>query len=338
MDVVGIKEKLYGDVDSIRILLESADFLHIYLNGDEFRCQYGDGHTKGGVQVKINTLKSNCYSLNFFGDIITLLQEKLELSFTNTLKWICKTLGFENVDLVRTPIVKPFGGFYNDVKREIYGEYDTKTYDEEVLDEYGKIVSTRFLRDGITADVQMKFKVGYDVSTDRLTVAWRNMQGEIIGIMGRLNQDECGDMAKWFPIIPFSKNNAVFGLYENYNNIINNDICVVGESEKTSMVLESFGYTMGVGLGGNVVSETKANMIKSTRVSAIVVAMDEGLPEEISIRNCELLKSDTAYYKNNVGYIYDRDNKYLPKGSKASPYDYGVEVYKKLMKECVIWI
>lgn len=42
--------------------------------------------------------------------------------------------------------------------------------------------------------------------------------------------------------------------------------------------------------------------------------------------------------KTFLSVMYNRDNKYLPKGSKASPYDYGKEVLEKLVKECTIWV
>lgn len=341
MDIVALKEKLYGNETYIISLLESSGFLNIRKNGNEFRCQWDESHTNGGVQVKINSLKANAYSMNFSGDIITLIQNKLDLSFKEAMKWICTQLGFSGIEFIKREVKLPFGGHFKEIKREIYGYDDCDTYDETVLNEYGIIPCKRFLKDGITVTTQEKYGVGYDCMTNRITVAWRNINGEVIGIMGRVNLESeyiSEDMAKWFPIIPFSKNNSVFGLYENYNSIIDKDICFIGESEKTSMVLDSMGLPIGLGLGGNVVSEVKANIIKSTRAKSIIFIMDEGLDEEISIRNAKMLKSDNTYYKNRVGYVFDRENKYLPKGSKASPYDYGKEVFEKLIKDCTIWI
>ena len=37
-----------------------------------------------------------------------------------------------------------------------------------------------------------------------------------------------------------------------------------------------------------------------------------------------------------IGFILDKNNKYLPKGSKASPIDLGKEVFFKLCDECLI--
>ena len=37
-----------------------------------------------------------------------------------------------------------------------------------------------------------------------------------------------------------------------------------------------------------------------------------------------------------IGVILDKDNKYLPKGSKASPIDLKGEIFEKLRNECLI--
>lgn len=339
MDVSQLKDNLYNKEEYIRQILESAGFLSIRKNGNEFRCQWDETHTVGGVQVKIDTLKANAYSMNFSGDIITLIQRKLNLSFLKSMKWICSELGIEETEFEKKEIVLPFGGFFKQIKKEIYGLDECKTYEDDVLNEYGNIPCIRFLKDGISVKTQEKYKVGYDVKTNRITVAWRDVSGRIIGIMGRINEDNCSsDIAKWLPLIPFSKNFALFGMYENYNSIIEKEVCFIGESEKTSMVLDSMGLPIGLGLGGNVVSDYKSNLIKSMRPKKIILIMDEGLPEEISIRNATMLKSDNEFYRNKVGYVYDRENKYLPKDSKASPYDYGKKILEKLIKNCVVWI
>lgn len=43
-------------------------------------------------------------------------------------------------------------------------------------------------------------------------------------------------------------------------------------------------------------------------------------------------------FKNRVGYIYDGDNEFLPKGSKASPTDLGQDIFKSLIKYKIKWI
>ena len=42
------------------------------------------------------------------------------------------------------------------------------------------------------------------------------------------------------------------------------------------------------------------------------------------------------YIKNKS--IFDKDGKYLKDGSKDAPVDLGIDIFRKLMKECVIWL
>ncbi|PWG68157.1 hypothetical protein DEM28_25105, partial [Enterobacter mori] len=58
--------------------------------------------------------------------------------------------------------------------------------------------------------------------------------------------------------------------------------------------------------------------------------MDEGLDEEHSLTIAKSLKFEN-FFKNEVGYIFDRENKYLPKGSKMAPAD-----LDKRSLECLI--
>ena len=52
----------------------------------------------------------------------------------------------------------------------------------------------------------------------------------------------------------------------------------------------------------------------------------------------EKLIVNNAMFQNKVGYIYDKENVIIPKGSKGSPSDYGKEAFLELCKSHVVWI
>lgn len=341
MDVVAIKNYIIENPDSIEVLLDRAGFIHIMDLGKEYRCAYNEEHSKMGTCIKKDTLSSSCYSLNFFGDIITLIQRKLDYKFRDTLNWMCSQLGLDSSDFASVEVKLPFGGFFKEVKKiSLDTEDSVPTYDNSILKSYQKYVSEMFLKDGISATTQEKYGVLYDIESGRIGVAWHSTNDELIGIMGRLNEkDYDEDIPKWFPIIPFTKTHTLFGLNKNYNRIIEKDIMFIGESEKFTMQLDSIGLDVAVSLGGNAITDSRANLIKSTRVSTIIVCYDEGLEIKDNIIDGILkLKSDTESYSNMVGYVYDYENKYMPKGSKCSPSDLGKETFEKIINECVIWI
>jgi DNA primase len=156
--------------------------------------------------------------------------------------------------------------------------------------------------------------------------------------MGRLNKKELSDEdVKWFPIIPFPKSKTLYGFVENYSSIQEKRFVMLGESEKFSLQLNSKGLNVGIGLVGSFISEIQANHIKSLFPNTIIVGMDEGLSEEHSYEIAKQLKSD-KYYKNKVGYIFDKDNMYMPKESKLAPSDLDKNTLKLLIENCTKWI
>jgi DNA primase len=216
--------------------------------------------------------------------------------------------------------------------------FNLETYSEDILERFELIPNLLFYEDGILPEIQMKCNIGYDSVTGRISVPWRSFSGELCGVMGRLNKKELNeDEVKWYPILPFAKSKTLYGFVENYNSIQEKSFVMLGESEKFSLQVASKGLNVGLGLGGSFLSEYQANHIKSLFPKLIIVAMDEGLSEEHSLEIAKQLKSD-KYYKNKCGYIFDKNNDYLPKNSKLAPSDLDKNTLKKLIDNCTVWI
>lgn len=335
MNIHALKQQIIDNEELIELILNDVGFTDIngdFNKGNEYRCSWEDGGNPTSVRVNKSTLSSDCFSKGIKGDIITLVSEKLNLSFTKTIDRLSRLINFEDIN---EDIALPFDGFFNEILNLVDDSFDDlETFDESILDDYLILPSERFLKDGISYEVQQKYNVGYDVTTGRIIVPWRNLEGKIVGIMGRLNKEEIEEYEnKWMPIIPFPKSKTIFGFSENYNAIQHASFTMIGESEKFPMALSSKGIDLGLGLGGSNLSQFQANNIKSLFPKRILVCMDEGLDEDISRDIAKQLKIDT-FFENEVGYIYDAENKYLPKGSKMSPSDLPLEVMRKLIVEC----
>jgi DNA primase len=272
------------------------------------------------------------------GNLITLVQRRNDWSFRTTLRKVTNIL---NIDPVKLESIQlPFGGYYKNIfnKNEI-SQSNLFIYDDSILNEYLIKPSLIFYQDGIDYNVQQKYQVGYDRETERIAVAWRDTNGDIVGIMGRYNSiDVPEDMAKWIPIIPFPKSHTLFGFSENYTNIIEQDCVIVSESEKAPMQLESKGIYNGLGLGGSNISPYQINAIKSLNVSTIILSYDEGLEEDFIISQAKSLIIDTPFIKNKVGYIYDFNNDVLKQGKKQSPSDLEIGDINLLLKNYVKWV
>jgi DNA primase len=340
MDVSALKNYIINNPDYIELILEKTGFHYIDYNSTkkEYRCAREEGRNPTSVKVNSQTLSATCFSTNLKGDLITLIQSKLYISFPNTIKKISEIINFKDTSK-QEEYSLPFGGFYKKIaKLRDEDAFELETYSDDILDQFEIVPNLLFYEDGILPEVQNKFKIGYDSVTKRISVPWRALDGNICGVMGRLNKKELNDDdVKWFPIYAFAKSKTLYGFVENYNSIQEKSMVMIGESEKFPLQLCSQGLNVGIGLGGSFISELQANHIKSLFPKVIIVGMDEGLSEDHSYEIAKQLKSD-KYYKNKVGYIFDKNNNYMAKDSKIAPSDLDKNTLKLLIENCTKWI
>ncbi|MGG2091338.1 hypothetical protein AB1283_01050 [Bacillus sp. S13(2024)] len=338
MDVYTLKNYILENPEYIELILEETGFHYIMKRDNEYRCAREAGRNPTSVKVNISNLSATCFSTNLKGDLITLVQSKIYTSFPNTIKKIAEIIDFKDTEK-QEEYKLPFGGFYKNIAKLRNEEVlNLETYSDDILNQFEIMPNLLFYEDGISPDVQYKYNIGYDSVSRRISVPWRSLSGEICGVMGRLNKREITDEdVKWFPIISFPKSKTLYGFVENYNSIQEKSLVMVGESEKFSMQLNTYGLNVGVSLGGSFLSEIQANHIKSLFPETILIAMDEGLSEEHSFEIAKQLKSD-KFYKNKVGYIFDKNNMYMPNGSKLAPSDLDKNTLKLLINNCTKWI
>lgn len=305
---------------------------------NELRFSRDEGHNPTAMRLKLDTLKFDGFSINAHGNLYSLVMNYEKLSFPEALHFIADKLGLQKSQFSKK-IKYPFGGFYKGLMKEIQEpEYSMKTYDDSILDEYAGKYNLMFFRDGIDFQTQEYFNVGFDIETLRITVPEYTLDGRLCGIMGRLNDSKCTKEERWLPIIPCSRSLTLYGYHNNYRTIQEKNMVVIGESEKFVQQLYSMGNHVGLATCGCDVSEIQSKHIKALMTSKIVLAYDEGLEEEQIRSQAEKLVLNNAVFKNRVGYVFDRENLILPKGSKASPSDMGKEAFCELLKSHVVWL
>jgi DNA primase len=305
---------------------------------NELRFSREEGTNPTSVKLSLETLKFVCFSTNDFGNIYTLVMKNKNLNFPQALNYVAEFLGLSKKTL-NTKIKYPFSGFYKGLMKEITEpECSMKTYNDDILKEYTNKYNLMFFKDGIDFDTQKEFNVGFDLETLRITVPEYTLDGKLCGIMGRLNDTKCDKHERWIPIIPCSRSLTLYGYHKNYAEIQKKGLVVIGESEKFVQQLHSMGCKIGLSLCGCDVSEVQAKYIKSLMTNRIILALDEGLDEEQIRSQAEKLIVNNTMFQNKVGYIYDKDNVIIPKGSKGSPSDFGKRAFSELCKSHVVWI
>lgn len=340
MNVIAVTEYLSSNSDSVYEILEDIGFTHIKYDNikKQFRFARGEGNNPTSILLSLDSLQFYCFSTNDKGNLYTLIMDKKGLSFPQALDYIAKKTGIK-ISSERVSIKLPFGGFYKNLRRDIIEPESTlQIYPESILQEYSAMPNMMFYNDGIDFDVQAQFNVGYDIITNRITVPIRTFKGEICGIMGRLNDQDCPHEERWLPIIPCARSLTLFGFHQNYYSIQEKGLCIIAESEKAPMQAASMGCNIVLGTSGCHISQVQARYIKSLLTKTIIVAFDEGLDEEFVRSEAQKLVADNYLLKNKVGYIWDNDNDVLIKGGKQSITDLGREKFAYAIHEKVRWL
>lgn len=334
-----MKEYLKNNPEQIEKILSYYNYHSINITDKEIRCAKIGGDNPSGCRIKLNdNLSATDFTTSYNGDLFGLIATHTGLTYREVLKTITTMLGKKIEGNYQPEEESLFDGFFD----SLYVPYESEeeaTYDESVLEEYnnGYKWFKRFTDDGILPSSQVKFKIGFSEESNRITIPHYNEHGEIIGVMGRidLDSDEMTNF-KYLPLIPFPKHKYLYGLYQNKEYIKESKKVYIFEAEKSVMQCDSFGVYNTTALGGNQISITQVEQLLKLGVSEIVLCMDEGLMIDAIKRDIETIKSCLFMRDVKIKVMIDKENKYLPKGSKCSPVDKGKKIFKKLCEECII--
>lgn len=328
--IIKIKDKLRDNPELIIHILNELGCENIKpLKGHEIR--WGSSN---GSKINIETLSYTSFSHNHKGDVITMVSLLKEIDLGQAIKWLAKELNLSYEYSEKVEVTLPFGGFFKNYSKVKDNDVNPpKTYPIERLKEYTGRLNTLWLEDNISLQTQELFDIGLDFETNRIAIGWKDVNSELVGIMGRLNKKELTDKdTKYLPIIPFNKSKVLYGLDVNYSNILDNGTIIIVESEKSVLRGYELGYRNIVALGGNNISERQAALIKSLCVN-VVISLDEGIELTHSIEQAKKCKIENPFFSNEV-YVMEVDD--LPK--KHSVFDMNKEVIDNYLKNKLIYI
>ncbi|MFQ9297928.1 MAG: hypothetical protein ACLR4X_05810 [Clostridia bacterium] len=333
-----MKEYLKNNPEQIEKILSYYNYHSINITDKEIRCAKVGGDNPSGCRIKLNdNLSATDFTTSYNGDLFSLIATHTGLTYGEVLKTITTMLGKKIEGNYQPEEESLFDGFFDDLYIPYEDEEKEVTYDESVLDKYnnGYKWFKRFADDGILPSSQVKFKIGFDEDSNRITIPHYNEYGEIIGVMGRIDSDIPTNF-KYIPLIPFPKHKYLYGLYQNKEYIKESKKVYIFEAEKSVMQCDSFGVYNTTALGGNQISITQVEQLLKLGVSEIVLCMDEGLIIDAIKRDIQTIKSCCFMRDIKIKVMIDKENKYMKKGSKVSPSDQGKEIFEKLCDECII--
>ena len=322
-------------------VLESIGFTGIRYDAGKHTMRFAReaGTNPTSVVLNCSNLFYKCFSTRARGTLFTLVMDKRRCSFPDALRYVCKVSGLDKRSFEK-PYQYPFGGFYKTILRtKMYPEESLTTYPSSVLDEFDIGNSFSFLQDGIDLRTQELFGVGYDITTHRTTIPEYSFDGQLVGVMGRSNDPSCPHEERWLPIIPTKRSLTLYGYHVNYQSILQKRTVILGESEKFVMQAKSFGSHVALATCGCHISDTQARYLKALRPHKIILAYDESLEEDILREEAaKLVTLNNPLLNCKVGYIFDKSNEIIPKGSKQNAADMGRDAYRELIQTKTIYL
>ena len=219
------------------------------------------------------------------------------------------------------------------------GFKELQEYPEGVLDLFIKFYPVEWLNDGISKEAMDKFNILYSISQNKIIIPHYDINNRLVGIRGRaLNEYEVENYGKYMPIKlentwykhPLSLN--LYGINKNAENIKENGICFLFESEKSVLQLESFERpNCGLAVCGSSFNKHQLNLLlKNCRPKEIVICFDNE-EEPNNDKYFDKLWNIGKKYSNycNFSFIYDRKN--LTE-KKDSPTDKGEAIFEELLQ------
>ena len=301
--ITRIKDNLYNNEEKIREILETLEFTKIRRMGNCYKFAWdGTGANTGvGNSLNVENLKFSSFFHKIFGDIITMVEARRNTDLGGAVKWLADFLGLDWCYTPKAEVILPFNAFFLEFEKIREDTFYYKTYDEDVVRFYEECgLSLYWIKDGISALTQEHFRIGYDPHSGRTVIPWLNEMGRCIGFQGRLDRAEVEDWeCKYLPVIPFSKGNALYGLYQAYKHIQDKGEVFIVESEKSVLKAYEMGIYNVVAIGCHSLSPRQIKIIKSLAVD-VIICYDSDVPLQECIDEAMLCKIDNIFFQNSV--------------------------------------
>ena len=154
-----------------------------------------------------------------------------------------------------------------------------KPIPKKILSYYLPYPNKIFEEDNIPLTVQKEFELGYDPSTNYITIPIHDELGSLVGVKGRWFGASDGVHPKYLYVEKTNKSRVIYGYHQNKDYIKNSTRLFIVESEKAVMQLAGLGVRNVVSTGGKTISKYQVELITRTGCTP-VFAYDADVSEE----------------------------------------------------------
>lgn len=325
--------------NQIETILDAIGCHHIRHKSGYYQCANPDGDNQTALCVYENeSLTAVDYTRNISksgqsADLITVVQFFLELSFPQAVSKMCAWVGLDYYHDFESDLPQSIA-----ITRELLtlqggdvSEQDDKPItpiSEHILSYYVKRVNQPFADDGISYLTQSEWEIGFDQSTNRITIPIRDEIGTLVGVKGRMlapPQTEEEAKIKYLYLEPCSRSHILFGLYKTMEFIKSAGCVYVGEAEKSVLQMWNMGTYNCVATGGKKVSTHQIELL--TRLCVDVIFLFDK-----DVQKQELLDLGARFTEGVKVYAAYDDKNILD--DKEAPTDNPVK-FKRMIHECV---
>lgn len=285
MNVKQLKEFIIVN-EKVEHILEELGCHSIKSNdgGRYYSAGFPDGDNKKALVVYTDSLNVDSYTRNIedkYGssDIISLVSFIKDMYFTQAIKWLTDTLGLdyyaeeENEVPMSLQITQMLIDMSNGLDKSEEIEH-LKPISEDILKYYKPYLNDMFYNDGVSYATQMEFEIGFDPHSLRYTIPIRDELGSLVGVKGR-SVVKCSDEEKYIYLERCAKSKILYGLHKALPYIKEKRQVIVVESEKSVMVLWSYGIRNVVAIGGHKLSKYQVEKLTRLGVEEIILCYDE---------------------------------------------------------------
>jgi DNA primase len=340
MDKDELKIYLKENPQYIENILENIGCHHIKKSSKRITCALPDGDNFTSISIKLNdNLKTEVYSRKGefdkyeYKDVFTLIQFINEYSLSEAIQFVCKQCGLKYSNNIKKSEKSSSYSFLRQFKRSLNKINKLDDYDELILDEtftqrFIRETCDLFLQDGINKTTQTKFGVSYDILDNRVVFPIRNDNGELLTFKGRTMDSnyKIKGIPKYFYYYPYVGEFYLYGLYENYFDIISSNEVFIFEAEKSVMQCNDMDINNCVAVSKKVISPVQLTKLLKLGKD-IILAFDKDVILDDIFVECKKFKKGLC----NVYYIYDDLD--LLQG-KESVTDKGKEIFMQLYTNC----
>ena len=358
-----LKQYLSNNIDLLQDILESLGCHSITTKGKEMRFALPNHSNPTSGMLFSDTLYVKVWNeLDIQGDIITLVKILKNITYGETIIYLCNLLGIDFDPMFQPTEIKNTNDWISPLlelcgKTKKHTEIDLNLFDLEST-YYHFAPHIDLCKEGITLSVQKQFNIGYDFWSQRILFPhrlWNGQENEFVGIIGRTTNPYWKelDLPKYFPLKKYIKSCNLYGYWENthvqipddlsdiekltYRTFDNTHRVIVYEAEKSVLKRASFHDYTGVALCGHALSDQQVKILASmNNVSEVIFALDNDVPEHTMREMCKrIFNKKTSYIIDKERDVPNSTNRIL--GPKDSPADCCPKDFYKLLNSRVVY-